>query len=137
MISKILQDIKAVFIGQDWKKLLKVNIPYLAFFYVGNIFSAHVRAYRGGDIIDRIMTAIIELGTMKFIPSFHPNDLLIGIAVAGLMKFIVYTKGKKAKSFEKEKNMDLLDGERPKISSPISMKSTIIMCYLPIQNVSP
>ena len=103
MISKILQDIKSVFIGQDWKKLLKVNIPYLAFFYVGNIFSAHVRAYRGGDIIDRIMTAIIELGTMKFIPSFHPNDLLIGIAVAGLMKFIVYTKGKKAKKFREGK----------------------------------
>ena len=103
MIDKILQDIKSVFIGQDWKKLLKVNIPYLAFFYVGNIFSAHVGAYRGGDIIDRIMTAIIELGTMKFIPSFHPNDLLIGIAVAGLMKFIVYTKGKKAKKFREGK----------------------------------
>ena len=103
MIDKILQDIKSVFIGQDWKKLLKVNIPYLAFFYVGNIFSAHVRAYQGGDIIDRIMTAIVELETMKFIPSFHPNDLLIGIAVAGLMKFIVYTKGKKAKKFREGK----------------------------------
>ena len=103
MIDKILQDIKSVFIGQDWKKLLKVNIPYLAFFYVGNIFSAHVRAYHGGDIIDRIMTAIVELETMKFIPSFHPNDLLIGIAVAGLMKFIVYTKGKKAKKFREGK----------------------------------
>ena len=103
MTSKTLQDIKSVFIGQDWKKLLKVNIPYLAFFYVGNIFSAHVRAYQGGDIIDRIMTAIVELETMKFIPSFHPNDLLIGIAVAGLMKFIVYTKGKKAKKFREGK----------------------------------
>ena len=103
MTSKTLQDIKSVFIGQDWKKLLKVNIAYLAFFYVGNIFSAHVRAYQGGDIIDRIMTAIVELETMKFIPSFHPNDLLIGIAVAGLMKFIVYTKGKKAKKFREGK----------------------------------
>ena len=99
MINKIFQDIKSVFVGQDWKKLLKVNFPYLAFFYVGNIFSAHVRAYRGGTILDRVMTAILELGTMKYIPSFHPNDLLIGIAVAGLMKFIVYTKGKKAKKF--------------------------------------
>lgn len=103
VIDKIPQDIKSVFIGQDWKKLLKVNIAYLAFFYVGNIFSAHVRAYQGGDIIDRIMTAIVELETMKFIPSFHPNDLLIGIAVAGLMKFIVYTKGKKAKKFREGK----------------------------------
>ena len=118
MIDKILQDIKSVFIGQDWKKLLKVNIPYLAFFYVGNIFSAHVRAYRGGDIIDRIMTAILELGTMKFIPSFHPNDLLIGIAVAGLMKFIVYTKGKKAKKFREGKEYGSARWGTPKDIKP-------------------
>ena len=118
MTSKIPQDIKSVFIGQDWKKLLKVNIPYLAFFYVGNIFSAHVRAYRGGDIIDRIMTAILELGTMKFIPSFHPNDLLIGIAVAGLMKFIVYTKGKKAKKFREGKEYGSARWGTPKDIKP-------------------
>jgi len=118
VIDKILQDIKSVFIGQDWKKLLKVNIPYLAFFYVGNIFSAHVGAYRGGDIIDRIMTAIIELGTMKFIPSFHPNDLLIGIAVAGLMKFIVYTKGKKAKKFREGKEYGSARWGTPKDIKP-------------------
>ena len=103
MTSKIPQDIKSVFIGQDWKKLLKVNIAYLAFFYVGNIFSAHVRAYRGGDIIDRMMTAILELGTMKFIPSLNLNDLLVGVTITGVMKFIVYTKGKKAKKFREGK----------------------------------
>ena len=103
VISKILQDIKALFTGQDWKKLLRINIPYLAFFYVGNIFSAHVRAYRGGDIIDRMMTAILELGTMKFIPSLNLNDLLVGVTITGVMKFIVYTKGKKAKKFREGK----------------------------------
>lgn len=118
MTSKILQDIKSVFIGQDWKKLLKVNIPYLAFFYVGNIFSAHVRAYRGGDIIDRIMTAIIELGTMKFIPSLNLNDLLVGIVIAGLMKFIVYSKGKKAKKFREGKEYGSARWGTPKDIKP-------------------
>ena len=118
VIDKILQDIKSVFIGQDWKKLLKVNIPYLAFFYVGNMFSAHVRAYRGGDIIDRIMTAIIELGTMKFIPSLNLNDLLVGIAIAGLMKFIVYTKGKKAKKFREGKEYGSARWGNPKDIKP-------------------
>lgn len=118
MTSKILQDIKSVFIGQDWKKLLKVNIPYLAFFYVGNIFSAHVRAYRGGDIIDRIMTAILELGTMTLIPSLNMNDLLVGIAVAGLMKFIVYTKGKKAKKFREGKEYGSARWGTPKDIKP-------------------
>ena len=118
MIDKILQDIKSVFVGQDWKKLLKVNFPYLAFFYVGNIFSAHVRAYRGGTIIDRIMTAIIELGTMKLIPSFHPNDLLVGVIVAGLMKFIVYTKGKNAKKFRQGKEYGSARWGMPKDIKP-------------------
>ena len=118
MTNKILQDIKSLFIGQDWKKLLKVNFPYLAFFYVGDIFSAHVRAYRGGTIVDRIMTAILELGTMKFIPSFHPNDLLVGVIVAGLMKFIVYTKGKNAKKFRQGKEYGSARWGNPKDIKP-------------------
>lgn len=103
VIDKILQDLKSVFQGQDWKKLLKANIPYLAFFYVGNTFSAHVRAYRGGDIIDRIMTAIVEIGTMRLLPSINLNDLMVGLVVAGFIKFIVYSKGKKAKKFREGK----------------------------------
>ena len=49
MIDKILKDIKGLFKVQDKVKFLKQNIPYLAFFYIGNIFSHHVRAYIGGD----------------------------------------------------------------------------------------
>lgn len=37
MIEKILKDIKGLFKVQDKAKFLKQNIPYLAFFYVGNI----------------------------------------------------------------------------------------------------
>ena len=49
------------------------------------------------------MTAILELGTMKFIPSLNLNDLLVGVTITGVMKFIVYTKGKKAKKFREGK----------------------------------
>ena len=58
MIDKILKDIKGLFKVQDKAKFLKQNIPYLAFFYVGNIFSHHVRAYTGGDVIDKIFQGI-------------------------------------------------------------------------------
>ena len=54
MIDKILKDIKDVFKVQDKAKFAKQNIPYLAFFYLGNIFSHHVRSYVGGDMIDKI-----------------------------------------------------------------------------------
>ncbi|HFU6735261.1 TPA: VirD4-like conjugal transfer protein, CD1115 family [Streptococcus agalactiae] len=103
MIEKILKDIKGLFKVQDKAKFLKQNIPYLAFFYVGNIFSHHIRAYTGGDIIDKIFQGILELNTMSFIPSIHLTDILIGIGVAALIKFIVYSKGKNAKKFRQGK----------------------------------
>ncbi|XHV31461.1 VirD4-like conjugal transfer protein, CD1115 family [Streptococcus dysgalactiae subsp. equisimilis] len=103
MIEKILKDIKGLFKVQDKAKFLKQNIPYLAFFYVGNIFSHHIRAYTGGDVIDKIFQGILELNTMSFIPSIHLTDILIGIGVAALIKFIVYSKGKNAKKFRQGK----------------------------------
>lgn len=103
VIDKILKDIKGLFKVQDKAKFLKQNIPYLAFFYVGNIFSHHVRAYVGGDIIDKIFQGILELNTMSFLPSIHPTDILMGVVVAVLIKFIVYTKGKNAKKFRQGK----------------------------------
>lgn len=103
MIDKILKDIKGLFKVQDKAKFLKQNIPYLAFFYLGNIFSHHVRSYVGGDIIDKIFQGILELNTMSFIPSIHPTDILMGVGVAAIIKFIVYTKGKNAKKFRQGK----------------------------------
>ena len=103
MIDKILKDIKGLFKVQDKAKFLKQNIPYLAFFYVGNIFSHHVRAYTGGDVIDKIFQGILELNTMSLLPSIHVADILMGVGVAALIKFIVYTKGKNAKKFRQGK----------------------------------
>ena len=103
MIDKILKDIKGLFKVQDKAKFLKQNIPYLAFFYVGNIFSHHVRTYTGGDVIDKIFQGILELNTMSLLPSIHPSDILMGVGVAILIKFIAYTKGKNEKKFRQGK----------------------------------
>ena len=103
MIDKILKDIKGLFKVQDKVKFLKQNIPYLAFFYLGNIFSHHVRSYVGGDVIDKIFQGILELNTMSFLPSLHPTDIIMGVVVAVLIKIIVYTKGKNAKKFRQGK----------------------------------
>lgn len=81
MIAKILKDIKGLFQVQDKAKFVKQNILYLAFFYLGNIFAHHVRAYVGGDIIDKIFQGILELNTMSFIPSIYPVDILTGKAI--------------------------------------------------------
>lgn len=99
MIDKIITDIKDLFKVQDKKRFVLENIPYLAFFYVGNVFSHHIRLYVGGDIIDKIFQGLLEINTLSFIPSLHLTDMVVGIGTAALIKSIIYFKGKNAKKF--------------------------------------
>ena len=103
MIEKIIKDIKGLFKVQDKAMFAKKNIPYLAFFYLGNIFSYHIRSYTGGDVIDKIFQGLLELNRMSFFPSLYLIDIIMGIGTAVLIKFIVYTKGKNAKKFRQGK----------------------------------
>ena len=88
---------------QDKAMFAKQNIPYLAFFYLGNIFSHHIRSYTGGDVIDKTLQGLLELNRMSFVPSLYLIDIIMGIGTAVLIKFIVYTKGKNAKKFRQGK----------------------------------
>ena len=99
MIDKILKDVKNALKIDSPKEFMIGWLPYILIFYLGNIFSKHVNAYVGGDIIDRIFTAILQIETMSFLPSLKANDLVIGLVFAGIVKAIVYTKSKKAKKF--------------------------------------
>jgi len=81
------------------KKLLILNLPYLLFDKVG----AAVRLSPGADMGAKIL----HLGdgfTAAFssiAPSFHPADLLIGIAGAVIIRLMIYFKGKNAKKYRK------------------------------------
>ena len=103
ILEATLKDIKNIFYIRDKKKFVIQNLPYLFLFYPGNILSAHVRSYVGGDILDKIFKAILEIGKISFIPSIHLIDIMVGIIVAALIKVIVYTKGKNAKKFRQGK----------------------------------
>ena len=103
MIEKIIKDIKGLCKVQDKAMFAKQNIPYLAFFYLGNIFSHHIRSYTGGDVIDKIFQGLLELNRMSFFPSLYLIDIFMGIGMVVLIKFIVYTKGKNAKKFRQGK----------------------------------
>ena len=83
------------------KKLLILNIPYLI---LGLAFTKVPEAWRyttGADLGDKIL----NLGTgfskafESYLPSFHPTDLLIGLMIGGLIRLLVYTKGKNAKKY--------------------------------------
>ncbi|MGI6739838.1 MAG: VirD4-like conjugal transfer protein, CD1115 family [Christensenellales bacterium] len=100
-IEDVKKDIKNVFSVQDKNEFIKKNIPYLAFFYIGDIFANHVNSYVGGDVLDRIFQAMIDIETMDYIFSFNPKALLGGLIFAAIVKLIVYSKGKNAKKFRK------------------------------------
>ncbi|WP_270597804.1 VirD4-like conjugal transfer protein, CD1115 family [Anaerococcus vaginalis] len=103
VLEAILSDIKNLIKIDNPKKFILANIPYLSFFYIGNIFSKHINSYVGGDIIDRLMVGISDIGTLSYIPSLNPRNLLVGISVAALVKLIVYSKGKNKKKYRQGK----------------------------------
>src|SRR5574344_1314861 len=49
------------------------------------------------------MVGISDIGTLSYIPSLNPSDLLVGVSVAGLVKLIVYSKGKNKKKYRQGK----------------------------------
>ena len=85
------------------KKLLILNLPYLLFVWLFDKVGAAVRLSPGADASAKLL----HLGdgfTAAFssiAPSFHPADLLIGIAGAVIVRLIIYTKGKNAKKYRK------------------------------------
>ena len=85
------------------KKLLILNFPYLLFVYLFDKVGAAIRLSPGADASGKLL----QLGTgfaaafSSIAPSFHPADLLIGIAGAVIVRLVVYFKGKNAKKYRK------------------------------------
>lgn len=99
ILNEIIKDIKNVFKIRDKKKFVLENLPYLLFFYIGNIFASHVNSYVGGDIIDRILVAFSQIDTLKYIPSLKIKNLIPGLILSVVIKLILIQKKKKAKKF--------------------------------------
>nr|WP_302697041.1 type IV secretory system conjugative DNA transfer family protein [uncultured Ruminococcus sp.] len=83
------------------KKLVLNNLTYVIFGYAGNIISFSFRTAEGKDVSEKILPALNNLGTAfaHIIPSFHPVDLLVGIAVGVAMKFIMKMRAANKKKF--------------------------------------
>ena len=85
------------------KKQLILNAPYLLFVYLFDKLGKAVRLAPGADASQKLLH-MGEGFTAAFssaAPSFHPTDLLIGIAGALLIRLAVYVKGKNAKKYRK------------------------------------
>lgn len=86
----------------DIKKYLVPNLPYVMMFWFFSKITEGYRLSAGTDAVTKAMAAVSGLGatiTANPFPSFHPHDLLIGIAGAAAVRAVVYFKGKNAKKY--------------------------------------
>ena len=83
------------------KKLVLNNLAYVIFGYAGNIICFAFRTTEGKDVSEKLLPALNNLGTAfaHIIPSFHPIDLLVGVAVGVAMKFIMKMRAANKKKF--------------------------------------
>ena len=83
------------------KKLFLLNLPYLLFVYPFDKLAQAFRLAPGADLSGKLLS-IGDGFTAAFSSpwlSFHPTDLLIGIAGAVVLRMAVYLKGKNAKKY--------------------------------------
>ncbi len=87
----------------DVKKLVLLNLPYVFAFYFADKIAAVFRLAPGTEFIDKLTNGFAVFGTAfaNPLPSFHPIDLLIGIAGAVIIRLVVYFKQKNAKKYRK------------------------------------
>ena len=85
----------------NMKKLFLLNLPYLLFVYPFDKLAQAFRLAPGTDLSGKLLS-IGDGFTAAFSSpwlSFHPTDLLIGIAGAVVLRMAVYLKGKNAKKY--------------------------------------
>ena len=85
------------------KKKLLLNAPYILFVYLFDKVAQGIRLAPGADASQKLLHLADGFGSAfaSPLPSFHPMDLLIGIAGAVIMWVVVYVRGKNAKKFRK------------------------------------
>ncbi len=83
------------------KKLFLLNLPYLLFVYPFDKLAQAFRLAPGADLSGKLLSIGDGFTAAFFSPwlSFHPTDLLIGIAGAVVLRMAVYLKGKNAKKY--------------------------------------
>lgn len=87
----------------NYKKLILPNIPYVFIGLLATKLGQAARLSPGVDFSSKALNIMqgISMAFENIMPSFHPIDLLVGIAAAVIIRLVVYFKGKNAKKFRK------------------------------------
>lgn len=83
------------------KKLLILNIPYILVGLFATNFGEAWRLAEGADSSAKILSFfyVLPVALGNPLPSFHPLDLLVGIACGAGLRLAVYLKSKNAKKY--------------------------------------
>lgn len=108
IIDGIAKDLKAVpadaaakLKSGNLKKILLLNMLYLVFAYFFNKLAWLYRVSRETEVLDRMLGALnrMDRAFQNPLPSFNPQDLLIGAAGGIAIRMIVYYRAKNAKKY--------------------------------------
>lgn len=85
------------------KKLIIPNIPYMFIALLATKVGQGWRLAPGSDFSGKFLHILegFREAFQSIAPSFYVTDLLVGIAIAVILRLIVYVKGKNAKKFRK------------------------------------
>ena len=100
-LKSIPDNLKAKVKGTDTKKLLLLNIPYILVGYFCDKVAWLWRVSLGVNVSDKMMAVMNRFDTLfdNPLPSFQPNDLLVGAVCGIALRLVVYYKAKNAKKF--------------------------------------
>ena len=88
---------------KNLKKLIILNIPYIVIGLMATNIGEAFRIAGGTNGSEKVQSVILDgcFGTAfsNPFPSFHPVDLLVGLAIGGILRLAVYIKSKNAKKF--------------------------------------
>ena len=87
--------------NQKTKKLIILNLPYAIIgLFCSNIGEAW-RIAEGMDISTKLLGFFTSMGTAwgNPMPSFHPFDLCIGLAIGAAFRLVVYVRSKNARKY--------------------------------------
>ncbi|CUM81563.1 conjugal transfer coupling protein TraG [Faecalibacterium prausnitzii] len=99
--KKLAAEISRMAQAADMKKLILLNFPYIIAFYMVEKAAWLYRHCNGDSVMDRLMVLFMNFGLAykSVLPSFHPFDLMVGLAGAAALKAVIYFKGKNAKKY--------------------------------------
>ena len=86
------------------KKIVLPNLPYAFIALIATKLGQAWRLAEGANVSAKLLGFLTQGLGEAFsspLPSFHPIDLLVGVVIAGIIRLVVYVKGKNAKKFRK------------------------------------